>query len=1412
MTINAGRAEAHLDLNYSKFKQGIQEAKKNVSEMGKDTAKAGQQMSKAFESSSKDVIQYKNKLSLLAKEHTKYSNEVNKLKKSQEKYSNEVEKLKKKQEDLNGKIEKSTRDQELYRMKISNTKETLDRYKKELSETGKNKEKLNEKISKGEIELKKYDNQLKDNVQKQSAWQKELNKTEKELKQYEKSLEKIGKELKDTDKKLEEATKEYKQYKEQLKDVEKAQDKVGNSADELGESISKSSSEAEGSFKNIADTISSMSLDSIKGLDGIGSAVMKLPGKFNVVTGGVLAGAKIIQGGFKLGIMASKELAGDLMTVGKVGTVAGTALAGGIALASKEGIAFEDTMMQVKAITSSNEQQFKQLTATARDWGSKTRYSATEVAEAMTYMGMAGWNTSQIIDGMGSVLNLATVGSLDLGRASDIVTDGLTALGLTAKDSNDFADMLSATITNANTNVEMFGETMKYVGPVAGTLGIKMEDLSVAIGLMSNSGVKASQAGTALRGGLTNLVKPTDQMAETMDKYNIEVQKNADGSVNLDKTIGVLRRNLGGLEASTQAQAIATIFGKEAMSGWSAIINSNEQDLQKLKSSINNSTQSMQFWKKSMEDAGMSAEEVDKNLQTLDSIFEECKLTSDSLGLATTDLGLAITLLGKDSKVTSDDVNKLLDSILRMNDPTKEAQQAMEKYGVELVRNDDRSINFAGTLESLRSALAGKTEEQQKSILSNMGLKDSTDQILEVLKLSDSEYGKLKQNLQETKGMTEKLAETMDATTLGAIKNMSSAISDVLIGAFEAIKPHIQEFSKLVAEAAHMIQTDGLDKAINHMIDGIRAKIPELPQVISDGIQQMTNIIVNCFENFLGLGTDLIGAFIGGIEANLSNLASSADKIVGALAEFVAINAHRLADGGIALINVLMEAFENNQEAIENAVTSFVSSAVEYFLKKKRAMFEVGMELAGAFLKGVWEGIWKGGLEQDGQMFEGMFNSVEPMAEDKGKLSGSKFIDSATGEVLKGKPGFVDTWKGILSGAPINEIQLIAGNQAEVYVNGHKQKISSLTPEVQQTVKHMLKGQEQDARAEGEKEGKAKAEGQKQGIEQGKPTVEQKSNENVKAKAQEAKEEGKKEGKAKTDGQVEGLNQGKAQVETTTSNNIKSATNKGAQDGRSGGKQMGSSVTQGANEGMSQLSPTMAKELTKATKELQKSATVMYNGAKTSFTKLNQVAKTQMTEMYKGVSTSFHNMRDKCKQYASDLYNGTKTSFNETANAGKTAMSALHNGTTTSSRIMAQKIIADWNRIRSALSSRIVGTVEIRAIGVERTMGQIASIKSSARTRAVGIDNITNAMNYKARNDATFSRSLAMPKSMPNVLTLDLGSKSVERKEEKVKDVNMTIHLNIEKFVNKSDEDVNELVKAVEEKLMYNLTREKFGF
>lgn len=199
---------------------------------------------------------------------------------------------------------------------------------------------------------------------------------------------------------------------------------------------------------------------------------------------------------------------------------------------------------------------------------------------------MAGWDTQSMIDGLPGVLNLAAAGGTSLATTSDIVTDGLTSMGLTAKDTGKFVDIMAATCSSSNTSIELMGETLKYVGPVAGSLGIEMSDLSLAIGLMGNAGIKGSAAGTALRSGLTNLISPTNTMKKAMDQYGIAIVENADGSVNLTGTMEMLRSKLGGLNESQQAAALSAIFGKEAMSGWASIVNASETDFNNLKASI----------------------------------------------------------------------------------------------------------------------------------------------------------------------------------------------------------------------------------------------------------------------------------------------------------------------------------------------------------------------------------------------------------------------------------------------------------------------------------------------------------------------------------------------------------------------------------------------------------------------------------------------------------------------------------------------------------------------------------------------------------------------------------------------------------------------------------------------------------
>lgn len=250
---------------------------------------------------------------------------------------------------------------------------------------------------------------------------------------------------------------------------------------------------------------------------------------------------------------------------------------------------FDTSMSKVAAVSGASGSDFDALRNKAREMGAQTKFSASEAADAMNYMAMAGWKTEDMLNGVEGIMNLAAASGADLATTSDIVTDALTAFGRSAEDSGRLADIMAAASSNANTNVEMMGETFKYAAPVAGALGFTMEDTAIAIGLMANAGIKASSAGTALRTGMTNLVKPTKQMQAAMDKYGITVT-NADGSMKSMREItDMLRKKLGGLDEAEQAAAAGAIFGKNAMAGWLAIINGADKDVEKLTKAVDES-------------------------------------------------------------------------------------------------------------------------------------------------------------------------------------------------------------------------------------------------------------------------------------------------------------------------------------------------------------------------------------------------------------------------------------------------------------------------------------------------------------------------------------------------------------------------------------------------------------------------------------------------------------------------------------------------------------------------------------------------------------------------------------------------------------------------------------------------------
>lgn len=344
-----------------------------------------------------------------------------------------------------------------------------------------------------------------------------------------------------------------------------------------------------------------------------------------------VAGVKLQETGKKVEEVGTKmQSAGKTLTMGVTAPIVGLGAA-----AVKTAADFDSQMSKVQAISGATGSDMEKLRAKAREMGAETKFSAKESGEAMEYMAMAGWKTTDMVDGLKGIMDLAAASGEELGTTSDIVTDGLTAFGMTAKDSSHFADVLAAASSNANTNVSMMGESFKYVAPVAGSMGYSVEDVSTALGLMANSGIKASNAGTALRTLLTNMANPTDTMAAAMEDLGISLDDGHGHMKSLGEIMGDLRKGFGqlkvpqaeaeasmkklnqqladgeitekqytkmmgewtrkcyGAEGALKAQAAAQLAGKTGMAGLLAVVNSSESDYEKLTGAINTASDTM---------------------------------------------------------------------------------------------------------------------------------------------------------------------------------------------------------------------------------------------------------------------------------------------------------------------------------------------------------------------------------------------------------------------------------------------------------------------------------------------------------------------------------------------------------------------------------------------------------------------------------------------------------------------------------------------------------------------------------------------------------------------------------------------------------------------------------------------------
>ena len=625
-----------------------------------------------------------------------------------------------------------------------------------------------------------------------------------------------------------------------------------------------------------------------------------------------------------------KELAGEVVNVGKQ---------------------FDTSMSNVQAISGATAEQYDELRQKAKEMGAQTKFTASQTADAFSYMAMAGWKTEDMLDGIDGVLNLAAASGTDLATTSDIVTDALTAFGKSADDAGRLADIMAAASSNANTNVELMGETFKYVAPLAGSLGYEMEDTAVAIGLMANAGVKGTQAGTSLRSIITRMTAPTEESGEAMAALGISMEKtNADGTKSLkslSETVSDLRSVFGeiripadefnkklseleqsqasldaqfeageitesdykkrtkniaeeqgtlmkrayGAEGALKAQYASMIAGKNALSGFMALVNSSDADFGKLTDAINNSTGAAQ----NMADVMM--DNLEGDLTKLSSAFE----------------GFQLTLYEKVTEPLRGIVQTVMNEVI----------PAL----TDLINGVD------GAAEKLSASLS--------KIITDV-LKKIVDALPQAVKVLSSLIGNLAAELVKMAPQLIDAAAKMVAVLIGELGGLMSKLADALRSTFPELINSLLNALPMIIDALVKL-AEQIAKALPRVIESISNRLPAVVQGIADVISAQ-------FKTILAAAMKIFTVLVEAIPRILPNLIKSVIDMIGTIADTLTDALPQLFDAAITLFETVVDAIPKILPLIAKTLPDIINTVVKFFTKNAPTIAKAGVKLFIAIL------------------------------------------------------------------------------------------------------------------------------------------------------------------------------------------------------------------------------------------------------------------------------------------------------------------------------------------------------------------------------------------------------------------------------------------------------------------------------
>lgn len=635
---------------------------------------------------------------------------------------------------------------------------------------------------------------------------------------------------------------------------------------------------------------------------------------------------------------------------------------------------FESGMSKVSSISGATGKQLQKLSDKAKEMGAKTKFSATEATEAYQYMAMAGWKTKDMLAGIQGVMTLAGASGESLATTSDIVTDALTAFGMTAKDTSRFTDVMAAASANANTNVAMLGESFKYAAPVAGALGFSVEDVSLALGTMANSGIKASSAGTSLRSLLTNMAKPTENSAAAMKKLGISLTDSKGKTKSFSTIMQEMRKGFAGLSESQKAQTAAALAGKTGMSGLLAIVNASDKDFNKLSNSIMNSKDACQ----KMYD--VANDNLTGQLTILKSTVESIAISfGEKLAPYVKVLtGHIQNLANRFNSLTDaqqDTIIKVLGIVAAVGPSVLIFGKMVTGIGrvVSVVGKLGKAIRAAGSVMGLITSPAGIVI----AVLAGIAL--AAFLIIKNWNRVKPFVMQLKNTFLETFGGAGGVIDIFKTAFISVMKTLGSAVKSLfplfksmLVPILNGLVSTIKKLMPVIRQLAVMF-AEHLAEKVRMFADVLKKILP----VVIDVAGKLTAALVPVLESVMGLVQKLVpiitDALMGAVKA-VSPVIQTITNVIQKLVPLIAGILMKAIKALIPVINTVAKAVSKVVPIIGKLLSKAVKALISILTKTMKVIGRVAGTIGGVLVKMIKK--LSPVLDKMGKMFSKIFNKV----------------------------------------------------------------------------------------------------------------------------------------------------------------------------------------------------------------------------------------------------------------------------------------------------------------------------------------------------------------------------------------------------------------------------------------------------